>query len=114
MSKSRIFDQASAGLFAAEFQADLVRVGCDVRFGSLGDISRLLRHVRFTPNSGHQSAALQCPLSANSRHRAASSITSSAATRDGEPQRPRGFQVDNGFVLGRHLPRKVGWQQESR
>jgi hypothetical protein len=29
--------------------------------------------------------------------------------RDGEPQRPRGFQVDNGFVLGRRLHRKVGW-----
>jgi hypothetical protein len=27
----------------------------DVRFGSLADITSRLRHVRFAPNSGHQS-----------------------------------------------------------
>ena len=30
------------------------------------------RHVRFTPKSGHQASGMQCPLSATSRHRAAS------------------------------------------
>ena len=46
--------------------------------------------VRFTPNSGHQAAVLQCPLSANSDHLHRSkqqivySITSSArASNDG-------------------------------
>ena len=34
--------------------------------------------VRFTPESGHQAVRLRCPLSANSRHRATQSITSSA------------------------------------
>ena len=33
-------------------------------------------HVRFTPDSGHQTVRLRCPLSANSRH--GYSITSSA------------------------------------
>ena len=40
----------------------------DVRFGSLADIIQRQRHVRFTPNSGHDPPDHQCPLSARSRH----------------------------------------------
>ena len=39
-----------------------------VRFGSLADITARSRHVRFTPDSGHSSAQVGCPLSANSGH----------------------------------------------
>jgi hypothetical protein len=55
----------------------------DVRFGSKADICSAKRHVRFTPESGHQFVSFACPLCANSglmhrskRHRY--SITSSA------------------------------------
>ena len=44
----------------------------NVRFGSLADIAARLRHVRFTPESGHAQRQHQCPLSANSRRGAAS------------------------------------------
>src|SRR6478609_11603618 len=37
-----------------------------VRFGSLADIRTSPRHVRFTPDSGHSSVQVGCPLSANS------------------------------------------------
>ena len=40
----------------------------DVRYGSLGDMAARLRHVRFTPNSGHKSGHRLCPLSAISDH----------------------------------------------
>jgi hypothetical protein len=40
-----------------------------VRFGSEADIASAPRHVRFTPESGHQLSALGCPLCANRRHR---------------------------------------------
>jgi hypothetical protein len=40
----------------------------DVRFGSLADMTACSRHVRFTPDSGHSSVQVGCPLSANSRH----------------------------------------------
>ena len=33
-----------------------------VRFGSLTDIVQRPRHVRFTPDSGHSSAQVGCPL----------------------------------------------------
>ena len=35
---------------------------CNVRFGSLADISQCNRHVRFTPESGHSQVSLECPL----------------------------------------------------
>ena len=37
--------------------------------GSGTDISACPRNVRFTPESGHPSARLECPLCAKSRHR---------------------------------------------
>jgi hypothetical protein len=37
-----------------------------VRFGSKADIRQYLSDVRFTPNSGHSSVRLGCPLSARS------------------------------------------------
>ena len=36
----------------------------NVRFGSLADITARSRHVRFTPDSGHSSAQVECPKSA--------------------------------------------------
>jgi hypothetical protein len=42
--------------------------GAHVRFGSLADIATCLSNVRFTPNSGHQLASIQCP---NGRKRTA-------------------------------------------
>src|SRR3974390_2251822 len=39
----------------------------NVRFGSKADIGVGPRHVRFTPESGHQLAALGCLLSAKSK-----------------------------------------------
>jgi hypothetical protein len=50
----------------------------DVCFGSEADIGVGLRHVRFTPKSGHSIGADECPLCANSRKRRDHSITSSA------------------------------------
>ena len=41
----------------------------DFRFGSLADITARSRHVRFTPDSGHSSLQVGCPLSARSRHK---------------------------------------------
>ena len=41
----------------------------DVSFGSLADILRCPRHVRFTPESGHLQCTSVCPLSAHSGHR---------------------------------------------
>ena len=40
----------------------------DVRFGSIADITPRARHVRFTPDSGHSSVQVVCPLSAKSGH----------------------------------------------
>ena len=54
------------------------QIGSYVRFGSLADILRCDRHVRFTPNSDRESV---CPLCANSGHSAPYSITSSARSR---------------------------------
>jgi hypothetical protein len=34
----------------------LIKTALNVRFGSLADISRCNRHVRFTPESGHKTA----------------------------------------------------------
>jgi predicted transcriptional regulator len=39
-----------------------------VRFGSVADITARLRHVRFTPDSGHSSVKVGCPQSANRGH----------------------------------------------
>jgi hypothetical protein len=39
-----------------------------VRFGSLADLRSRMRGVRFTPESGHSSERVGCPLSANSGH----------------------------------------------
>jgi hypothetical protein len=40
----------------------------DVRFGSKADVTLLNVDVRFTPESGHRSAAWECPLCAKSGH----------------------------------------------
>jgi hypothetical protein len=45
---------------------DLRAAGAIVRFDSLADIAATRLNVRFTPESGHSMATLQCPLSANS------------------------------------------------
>src|SRR5262249_16388135 len=42
--------------------------GANVRFGSLADIVTSPRHVPFTPNNGHSSVRVVCPLSATNRH----------------------------------------------
>jgi len=42
----------------------------DVRFGSLADIRADMRDVRFTPESGHSSERVGCPLSASSGYKA--------------------------------------------
>src|SRR5262245_13565712 len=42
----------------------------DVRFGSKADICTAMGHVRFTPESGHLRCKQECPLWANSGHRA--------------------------------------------
>jgi hypothetical protein len=58
-------------------EPDCGSVGSDVRFGSLADMTDRLCHVRFTPDSGHSSAQVGCPLSANTRHDATISVASS-------------------------------------
>jgi hypothetical protein len=42
------------------------RTSRDVRFGSEADMTRSSRDVRFTPESGHQSDIVECPLWARS------------------------------------------------
>jgi len=49
-------------------------VAADVRFGSKADIQPCLSDVRFTPNSGHGSARLWCPLCGKSGHEFATGI----------------------------------------
>ena len=44
----------------------MIRLKC--RDGSLADIMDRVRHVRFTPESGHDPDVARRPLSANSRH----------------------------------------------
>ena len=39
----------------------------DVRFGSKADMCAAKSHVRFTPESGHKLAPVECPLSARSK-----------------------------------------------
>jgi hypothetical protein len=41
----------------------------NVRFGSLADMTARAPHVCFTPNSGYQPTANECPVCAISRHR---------------------------------------------
>ena len=53
----------------------------DVRDGSLADIHGPQRDVRFTPESGHRAAALQCPLSASSGHSPPQSINVGGTVR---------------------------------
>src|SRR6516162_2981348 len=71
----------------------------NVRFGSKADIHSPSADVRFTPNSGHWSSVVECPLCAKSRHYAvqqilAYSITSSArASSEGGMDRPRALAV---------------------
>ena len=50
--------------------------GADVRFGALSDISAVMSHVRFAPESGRRLNAVPCPLGARSGHLAAHSIIS--------------------------------------
>ena len=45
-------------------------VSLDVRFGSLADILQRGDDVRFAPEGGHVQCTRQCPLCANSGHRA--------------------------------------------
>ena len=89
----------------------------DVRFGSLADIEAGPGHVRFTPKSGHQLNALECPLCAKSRHSAVRLKTSlfdhfvgagKQRLRHGETECLRGFAIDYQIVFGRCLYRHVG------
>ncbi|MGB0058507.1 MAG: hypothetical protein WBQ20_17500, partial [Methyloceanibacter sp.] len=41
-------------------------VDANVRYGSLAYVSQRPRHVCFTPNSGHWSVQVKCPLCAKS------------------------------------------------
>ena len=41
---------------------------CDVRYGSLADITARSRRVRFTPDSGHSADELACPFCARRGH----------------------------------------------
>jgi hypothetical protein len=45
-----------------------IATNLNVRFGSLADISERIRHVRFTPRSGHAHRRHQCLRSATSGH----------------------------------------------
>ena len=47
---------------------DIPRRRLIVRFGSLADILRWLRYVRFTPESGHRKRFFKCPLWAKGGH----------------------------------------------
>jgi len=69
---------------------ELLRLPLDVCFGSLADIATCLSNVRFTPNSGHQLASIQCP---NGRKRTAA-----------EAQLPEEAPPETPFRLG--FPRK--------
>jgi hypothetical protein len=40
---------------------DIRQRGWHVCFGSKADIAKCPRHVRFTPESGHSSARVECP-----------------------------------------------------
>jgi hypothetical protein len=60
-------DRAASEKWYTASLAVLIRP--DVRFGSLADIRRGSRHVRFTPESGHVRCKNKCPLSAKSGHR---------------------------------------------
>ena len=67
------FQQRTDGLCVACIRHFAARVNAffhfhNVRFGSLADILTSPRHVRFTPDSGHSSVLLECPLSAISGH----------------------------------------------
>ena len=46
----------------------LLNGAANVRFGSEADIEAHVRHVRFTPESGHFQRRIRCPLSAKSGH----------------------------------------------
>ena len=76
LSTLKFHDWRSSGRrFAGHFVSGYTD---DVRFGSLVDICSAKRDVRFAPESGHVRCTSSCPQSANSGHRVAYSITSSA------------------------------------
>jgi hypothetical protein len=63
----------SSMIFSTACSAD-----SNVCYGSLADITTRLRHVRFTPDSGHSSERVGCPKSAISGHRFAVGSTREA------------------------------------
>ena len=70
-------------LRASNFRTPARRAGFEnFRLWSIGGSGGLLRHVRSTPGSRHQSEGSACPLGARSGHPLAYSITTSA-TRHG-------------------------------
>ena len=86
----------------------------DVRFGSKADMCSAKRHVRFTPNSGHVQRNQRCPLCANSGHRTAYSITSSArASSEGGTVRPSALAVlrfiTSSYLVGACTGRSLGF-----
>jgi hypothetical protein len=89
-----------------------VAIRFNVRFGSEADICSAIRHVRFTPESGHVRCTTLCPQSAKSGHSPIHSITSSArASNEGGAVRPSALAVrrDHKLVLGWRLHWQVGW-----
>src|SRR5271169_3996126 len=50
-------------------KADIARRSSDVRFGSKAEVARSSWDVRFSPESGHETDIVRCPLSAKPRHR---------------------------------------------
>src|SRR5262245_57574933 len=79
-----------------------------VRFGSKADAAACFGHVRFTPESGHQSARRECPLCANSgqmhrnkRRARIVEIYSVTSSRDRTPAISRNGRLWNiGTVFG--------------
>ena len=68
----------------------------NVRHGPLAHISGRCRHVRFTPNSGHSSVQVACPLRAIKRHWRALIETKREPRRERRAPGPRGEVLDRG------------------
>ena len=86
----------------------------DVRFGSLADITRSNRDVRFALNNDINRLGLDVPLSANGGHRGRYSITSSArASSVGEISMSRALAVfkfmTNSYFVGACTGRSAGF-----
>ena len=77
--------------------------------GSKADVTLLNFDVRFTPESGHQTAVAECLLWAKMRHRLFDQLVGGdeQTRRHGQAEGLRCFHVDDSFVLGRRLNGKI-------